>query len=254
MNRIALSTLAAAAALALAAAPHAHAADYTWTAASGLRPSEVGDLSRVQIGHTHDTLLPGGPLRMVSNAHAAGSMAYMAVGDQIAMPALPELSFTARIAEFSQQDPSRSPLMLGLTTAPVVGLTLLFKPTSISVMNNDVTQIVNSAAVDTTQFHDYRLTLSGPQNGAPFHLYVDGVQRLHGHLGASGTAHSPTPRLWFGDTSFYAGGVTEWLSIHHNLAAVPEPQTWAMLALGLAAVGMGARRRSSPAAMAAQTL
>lgn len=244
MKRLTLSARAAAVAMALAATASAPAADYTWTAASGLLPSQAGDISRVQVGHTYDELVPGGPLRLVSTAHLSGWMAYIATGPQLEMPDRPELSFTMRVAEQILTDPVSVPMRLSLGTGSGIGVSFQFTPTAVQLLHADGSGVKQSFALDTTQFHDYRLELTGPQNGAPLNLFVDGVARIHDHLGAGPPLHTLDKFLLFGDLAQLGGGVTEWQSIEHNMAAVPEPATWALLGLGLAAI---ARRRAAAA-------
>ena len=238
----ALARLLLAVAAACCATTAARAAIWDWQAASGARPDALGGIARVATGiDSSDALAPGGPLRL----HTGDSeewMFYMAIGRQLDMPEQLDLSFTARLVDMHGTSPLRSPLAVVANLVGGRGVTILITDGAVGLLRHDDQAFSSRFVLDTTVFHDYRLVVSGPQNGAPIDLYVDGVKRLRDNV-SQGVLYTPHARIAFGDSSFVAGGSSEWLRFSHNAAAVPEPGAWALLLAGLAAVGGMARRR-----------
>lgn len=224
-----------------AAAGTAQAADWSWQASSGQRPDADGAMSRVATGRATDTLSAGEPLRL-SSGNLDEWMFYTAVSSQLDMPEQLALSFTARYVAGQTESPLRSPLQVGAILEGQRGVHIVISDTAVSILRHDDAAFSATYAMDTTQFHDYRLMVSGPENGAPLALYVDDVLRLSGHV-AQGSLFVGGPRIYFGDGSYGAGGSSEWLSFAHNAGVVPEPGALALMVAGLAAVGGIARRR-----------
>lgn len=229
----------------VAAAGGTPAATWDWQASSGLRPSDAGAIARLATGSASDPLLPGGPLRLHSGAEDEW-MFYMSIGQQLAMPEQLELSFTARLVDLHSSSPLRSALTVVANLEGGRGATLVIGSGAVSFLRWDDLAFNSTVALDTSVHHDYRLAISGPQNGAPMKLYVDGVQRLSDHV-SQGSLYTPHARIWFGDASYVASGTSEWLSFSHNAAAVPEPAAMALLLAGLGLVGGIARRRGGAA-------
>lgn len=245
MTCLFLPHIVAATVLAGALMGTAQAADYRWDASSGLRPDQVGSMDRVATGlGPSDTLVPGGALRL-GTGDVEEWMFYMAIGRQLDMPEQLDLSFTARLVDISSVSPLRSPLAVVANLVGGRGVVIEVTDGAVSLLRYDDLAFSSTYRLDTRQFHDYRLVVSGPQNGAPIDLYVDGVKRLRDNVN-QGSLYTPHARIVFGDSSFAAGGTSEWLSFSHNAAAVPEPQTWALWLLGFGVTAAGLwRRRSS---------
>lgn len=241
MNKTFLRAAALAACAVASAATSA--ATYEWTAGSGLRPDLVGAMARVATGAASDALAPGGPLSLRSGDDEEW-MYYLSIGRQLEMPEQLDLSFTARYVAGHTDTPLRSPLMVGANLVGGRGATLVIGDGAVSFLRHDDAAFSSTHALDTSQFHDYRLVVSGPQNGAPLALFVDGVQRLSDHL-SQGSLYTPHARIWFGDSTWGAGGVSEWQRFSHNAAAaVPEPGSALLLALG--GMGLLVLRRLQP--------
>lgn len=224
---------------ALALVGSAQAAQWNWNASSGKLPSQAGAIARVATGSASDTLLPGGPLRLNSGEDAEW-MYYMSIGNQLDMPDQLDMSFTARYVEGHSASPWRSPLMVAANLVGGRGVTIVISDTAVSILRYDDAGFSSSYALDTLQYHDYRLAISGPENGAPVDLYVDGVKRLRDNV-SQGSLYTPHARIFFGDGTWGASGSSEWLSFSHNAAVVPEPGTWALMLCGLGLLA-GSRR------------
>lgn len=231
----------------LVATGAAQAADWSWQASSGLLPREQpgGMASFLQ------TSSPGGytiqthpDLLRISSTALVDRVAFAVRGSDLLLPAQADVRFTARDAGGNTVAPLiRTHTMVSVGFGQQQGLILGLGGGEVFLVKGDDSGRLASAAVDTTVFHDYRIMTSGTQWGDAVSVYVDGALRLQSTVQQGPLHWTSDPRLWFGDGTQYASGSSEWTQFSHNLAAVPEPGSMALLLAGLALVGGVARRR-----------
>ena len=119
----------------------------------------------------------------------------------------------------SSSNAARTPIALGVTTAPDVGNTLYIGQDQIFLLDGYLS-MGDSAVVDTDDnFHDYRIEIDVLGN---VQVFYDGALTLSGTTFNSNATHGPAERIIWGDVSSFARGVSEWERVAHN-ALVTDP-------------------------------
>ena len=236
---------AVAACAAIASAP-AHALITLWEGSSNLLPHEVDPRwSLVDSGGGSPTFAGGVLTIQTSGGHSALQYYTMTTT---------ELDFSSGTPYWLEADMKyvsgshtagwwRAPGHMSFRFDNGRAAILEIRQDLIYIRNGD-NSVGASAAVDTDgAFHTYRLEALGTTSGAIVNVYQDGNLVLSDNslYNAGGTAS-----VSWGEGSQLASGTTHWSRVSHNMAGVsvvPEPSAWALMPLGLVALGLTARRR-----------
>jgi len=231
-------------ALALAlAATSARALTYSWSAASGLLPDQTAPVAWDLYSTAGQPQLSDGMLTLNSPANGSAMM-YLMPDAGLAMPAAFDFSATLRITADSTSNSARRGTVIGFTTDAYTGNGLYIGSDGIFLLSDNLT-VGAFAAVDTTAaFHTYEIAVSGTAAGSLINVYYDGatVPLLSGVTFSHPSTFGAAPEIYWGNAGALAHGTSEWLSVTHNAAAIPEPATAAAL-LGAASLGVVLRRR-----------
>lgn len=235
--------------LAATLAGPAHAADFEWTAASGLTPDQTGAFSLITQGDVQATLLPGEPLVLASSDTRFDLLTYRASGDQLQLGDDLVVEFTARFIDASPliEGSLRSPMMVSVSFGNHVGASMIITERAASFNYGHDQQVAPGAQLDPGVFYDHRLVFSGTTTDGTVSHYTNGEHRYTMPLQQSTTLFSADARIQFGDMTDQFGGTSEWLSFSYHAMPVPEPGALALMLAGLAVVGGVARRRGGVA-------
>jgi hypothetical protein len=152
-------------------------------------------------------------------------MYYQAWGDDLAVP--DHITITSEVRVVSSTsfiNSARSGAAIILTTAAGIGNILWLGNGEIFLLSGGLVRGA-TAAVNTVNFHLYRIEVSGVSSGSAIEVYQDNVLKLTGSLFTSPGTFGSVPRVGFGEVSTIASGTSEWKSFTHNLSAIPEPLT-----------------------------
>lgn len=213
---------------------------YSWDASSGLFPNQVNaNMFYRTNGGAPAPILSGGVLTLETDVLTQSS-AYF--DQSIFVPQNFEIDATVRYVSETTTGPDRSAAGIYFDTQAEVGTVLFIGPTSVYTINNG-SGVRQQATVNTTNFHDYRITFTGTAAGNSFTVYQDSVPLFTDTLQADPSNHPPA-QIGFGDSTSGASGTSEWKSFSYNAVEVPEPSVMGIFAAGLGGVALLRRRRS----------
>ena len=196
----------------------AAADDYAWSAASGLLPDQVDcRMTLIDSSEPEDPSLAGGLLTLGNDSNPE-LMYYIMRDKAISVPAKPEVTVRMRYVSGASSGSLRSNAVIGITTAPEVGMALFIAEGEVFAI--DEVSRIGSAAVPTSDaVHEYTIALDGTAAGASFTVFQDGAPLFTAPLTVSVGSFGALPRVFFGDGTLLAHGVSEWESLSHNMAA-----------------------------------
>lgn len=120
-------------------------------------------------------------------------------------------------------NPAREPIVLGTTTGPGVGSLFYIGEDSVFLTTGTVVA-GPKVQVDTDDgFHTYRVEYAA--DGSIKVLY-DGQQILTGSTYSSSLDHGQTQRIFWGDGTVGASGVSDWEYVRHNAVAETRADGW----------------------------
>jgi hypothetical protein len=238
--------LIAAAALAAAGLP-AQALVTVWDGSSGLLPEQVDPGWELIDNAPTNPSLAGGVLTIQTAGSFSHQQYYRMAGAAFAAPDTGPYWLEAEVRLVSGSQTSgwwRAPIAMGIRFDNGRLAVLEIRPDFIYIRNGDNSVGASNATVDTNDaFHTYRMEVLGTASGSTVNVYQNGLLVLTDNAvyNASGTAG-----VFFGESSTLALGTSEWKRVSHNMAAVatpiPEPGSYALMALGLLAIGARAGR------------
>jgi hypothetical protein len=193
-----------------------------WDAGLGRLPHELTP-AWDWLGPTsgEQTTIASGVLTISSASNVSDYVLFSQSGTNLTVPNNFWVEASVRFVSGTANQPSRSPVCLGVTTKPDVGNGLWIAKDRIFVQTGLWT-IGQSADVDTDDaFHTYRIEVDGTDSGSSLRVYYDGALTplLTGTTFSDTTANGSVPRVFWGDGTKYEGGVSEWKYVAHNASA-----------------------------------
>jgi hypothetical protein len=213
----------------------------TWSASSGLYPDQIASpWTTIDTANPENPVQAGGILTLATSA-VAENLAYLQTEPVVDTGA--PFFFEARLRFVSGQstNAARAPVILAMTTAPSVGNALFIGQDQVFFNTGDLTKGPAANVQTDDAFHTYRIEFDG---GSGFSLFYDGNLTLSASTFTSAVFNGPAERLYWGENSVLAFGVSEWEFVRHDAAAVPEPGTLALVATGLSCSWL--RRKFAP--------
>jgi PEP-CTERM motif-containing protein len=211
-----------------------------YQASSGLFPNQISPpYTLIDTADPEAPALSGGVLTLGTSSNSE-SMFYTQLEPIVDTSGAFFIEARVRFVSGSSSSTARAPITISFTTAPNVG-NALFIGLDRVFFNTAEATAGPSALVDTNgAFHTYRIDYSG---AGALTLAYDGVPVLAGTTFTSASFNGAQERIAWGELSILAFGTSEWQFFRHNALAVPEPQTYALLAAGLGLLGFVVRRR-----------
>jgi hypothetical protein len=131
-----------------------------------------------------------------------------------------------RVLSSTSAEGTRAAADIGFVTAPNIGNGLFIESGHI-FLNRSETERGETAAVDTSSFHDYRIEIT---RGGAITVFQDGKRVLSGSEYTSAADNGGEPRIEWGNGSIRAYGVSQWQAVRHNAAScstpINESQAW----------------------------
>lgn len=218
------------------------AAVVTWTAASGLLPSETDPAWELSNFANPEVPVLTSSALVISTDDSNELMAYQQRDAALTIPPMLVIESEMRFISGSSAESNYTSATIGFSTAVgSIGNFLFIGQDEIFLLDPGKVRGA-SAVVDTDDaFHTYRIEVDGVLAGSPINVYQDDILVLSGALVPDATSGNVGPRILFGD-AFHVEGVSEWKRLSHNAATVPESKTIMLAVAGM--LGVLRRRRS----------
>ncbi len=221
----------------------AQAAVVTWDATSGLKPDQIASpYTLFDSASPEDPVLASNILTLTTDADTE-LMTYQMVGAALDMPAAPLIEFTMQVVSQSTSFPSlRTGAAVSITTQNSVGNIVYIGTDEVFFLTAGGNRGPENLTIDTdTTSHAYRIEVAGLGAGSTITLFQDNISVLNHVLINNAPNFGSEARIFFGNNTTLAHGVSQWSFFQHNAGAIPEPTTGAMLCFLLWATG---RRKS----------
>ncbi|MFG0283589.1 MAG: GC-type dockerin domain-anchored protein [Phycisphaerales bacterium JB039] len=203
---------------ALAGVAPAAADDYLWAAASGLLPDAADcRMTLVDSSEPEDPSLGAG-LLTISNDDDPELMYYIMQGRALEVPARSEVTVRMRYVSGVSATELRTSAVIGITTEPNVGMALFVGEGEIFVVDGSAQRAGSAAAATSDAVHEYTIVIDGTAPGDSYTIFQDGAALITARLATSPGTFGSVTRVFFGDGTLLARGVSEWESVSHNLA------------------------------------
>lgn len=215
-----------------------------WQGSSGLLPDQIVPPFSGFDSSPNDPSLVGGVLTLETNSDSE-LMGYSMTGQSLNIPVNPKIEFSMRMVSQSSSFPLiRTGAAVSISTQNSVGNIVYFGIDEVFFLTTGGLR-GPEAVIDTdASFHNYRIELGGLGSGDSISLFQDDSFILSHVLFTDAGNFGNEPRVFFGNNTTAAHGISEWTLFQHNAAAVPEPSSLMMLGIGMATLVR--RRRRSP--------
>ncbi len=216
-----------------------------WEASSGLKPEQIGTPYSLVDTASNAPILSSGILTLDTGLDSE-LMVYSMNGPALAMPTAPVIEFSMRMDSHSTSFPTlRTGAAVGITTQSSVGNVVYIGIDEVFFLTSGGFQ-GPSANIDTDSiFHDYRIEVAGLSSGSAISLFQDNSLVLSHVLITDNANYGSEERIFFGNNTTVAHGISEWVSFQHNAAAVPEPTSSLLLLSALMCTGITWKRTRS---------
>ncbi len=124
-----------------------------------------------------------------------------------------------RVLSSTSAEGTRAAADIGFVTAPNIGNGLFIESGHI-FLNRSETERGETAAVNTSSFHDYRIEVT---RAGAITVFQDGKQVLAGSEYTSAADNGGKPRIEWGNGSIRAYGLSQWQAVRHNAASCSTP-------------------------------
>lgn len=221
------------------------AALLTWDGGTGFEPDEISPPYTLFDSSVNDPVLSSGILTIDTDSNAE-LMGYRMLGASLVMPTAPRIEFNMRMGLQSSSSPTlRTGAAVSITTQNSVGNVVYIGTDEVFFLDTGGVR-GPSAMIDTdSAFHDYRIEVAGINSGAAISLFQDNSLVLSHVLITDAANYGNTPRIFFGNNTTAAHGVSEWTSFEHNAAAsvVPEPSSLFLMSIGLVFIAFSRKKQ-----------
>jgi RHS repeat-associated protein len=217
----------------------------SWQAASGLTPDQVCPAWKLEVpSGAPPPTLSGGSLQ-ITNTSTNQPVDYNQEepNQTLSVPDPLVIEARMRFVSGTTTNSTREPANIGFATAPSFGSVLQIGKGLVFLTKSE-TERGATASVDTSSFHTYRIEVT---KAGSITVFQDGSQILSGSEYTSVPDHGTHPRVYWGNGSKLAYGVSQWQFVRHNAAScatatVNESHDWVRIA------GTGTVERSLPPA------
>lgn len=216
-----------------------------WNVISGELPDSVDGIDLVQIGSPPAPQLTADGVNLTTISDS--DYLYYEIGAPgIDFNVHDEIAFTLRVEESSTSQPAREAAVIGAITDFGQGFGLWIGSGRAVFGAATGNAAGETAILDTTVFHDYKINLEGTDVGNTVTLSIDGVETISGSILSSVGNFGAENSIRMGDGTRFSSGSSTWksISVSSTLAPVPIPATLPLMGFALAALILGTRRHS----------
>lgn len=199
----------------------AGAATFEWKAIWGIFPDQLTNGMALFNGSTPEFPVLTNNVLAITNDQSAEALFYRMDPTNVLIPPNLIIEAEMRFTGGQTDEDSRAGSVILFTTTTNVGNALQVRQGQIFIGSGHATR-GPTAAVDTANFHLYRIEVDGTNQTSVVRVYQDGALRLTGSLYEDAPDHGSATRVIFGEASVLAYGGSEWKSFKHNAALAPS--------------------------------
>ncbi len=202
--------------------PHARATTWQWSGASGLLPTNLTpSMSLFLSGSATAPALTNGALHIVTDVNS-DNVGFQQLSPALEFPDVLVIQAQLRVASNSASVSYRAAATINFSTLTNIGCAFFVGNGEIFLTSAENVK-GQSASLETTNYHTYRIECLGTNLGSDVNVYRDGVLTISGQTYFSSNDFGNQPRILWGEGSSLAHGTEDWTNFQHNaLACMPD--------------------------------